>query len=1095
MRPFIIQPKPNCCTRRLLSKTAFQHQHTSNCSSTNNRVSNKNINDNGKGNSKGIDVGSSLSFRLEHKLSSRLATIRTQEDVASSSYSSSFLPTNVQSRHYSTMRTPKLFNKKNNVLVTSTVAPIIHDKYYRRDSQIRYGNFQNYSSSSILTAANGVILGDDDLSNGNYDDNVNDNGNDNGNGNNNNDTRPISSDSQLITQTERILNESLTPIGSFTASTMEHAVKLMEEWTLQSESNNSFIHSATQITRLLHRIILENQGGNPQAYFHTAMAESACLYWRKISPEQCPRQTLQIISWMRDSGVVEERFMPYNNMISILTKCRNRQAALAVQGLLYRMIALEAEMQKSEEGQDDDIFHMDMTSNCRPDVITYNSAIATWMHIARSEDDAGDRAVEILNQMKVGYRMRSMGKDIGGGRYITDDDDKVTTVKPNILSFSMAMNTVLRAKKKKNASEAALQAEDLLQDLIYFHRDTWKEEDVKEAKRSFDNVFEALNQCAHTEPEAAQRSVKLLRFMENAGIEDLLPDTKTYNTVIGALAKQLDISSIFEIKDIITDMTRNHDAGKNKDAKVTTQTYNALIKAYVKHGQEASAESILLQMQDEHNKGNDDVRPDSVTWNLVIEAHAKSQDERAAHKTAIIMDKMVEFGKKHPDVKPDKVTITSMLKSLVRKAVKGNKNVGQQAVNILDKIIESYRGGNELMKPDKIIFSTVINCVAKCGKSNAGIEALLLLNRMQKMHEEGLPNLKPDTVTLNTTLSALANTQTAEAADQAGKLLQAMLRSNDEEMAANVQSYTLVISAWAKSGARESTEKIEQLLLEMEKVDNEAKPNHVTYSTVLNAFAKSTDPSSYDRATRVLKRMEDGAINVVPNAFCYASVMECISKSRDRRSISSKALDLLQRLCNQSASRRSNKDSYTVVFNTAIKALEKSSEKRKDKVAQQFLSLMREGHESEAIKAPLNVRTYNAVIRACVFTIGSGNDKREAFIAAFDTLKELRSATNVSPDLYTYPAMVRASEELLGRSDYDLEQIRSIFTMCCEDGLVDALLLKNMVNFLPKDFMRSLLCTENKEPSQVRLNDLPREWKSNIYNKKSDGRRSGKKNN
>jgi hypothetical protein len=311
-----------------------------------------------------------------------------------------------------------------------------------------------------------------------------------------------------------------------------------------------------------------------------------------------------------------------------------------------------------------------------------------------------------------------------------------------------------------------------------------------------------------------------------------------------------------------------------------------------------------------------------------------------------------------------------MLKSLVRKAVKGNKYVGQQAVNILDKMIESYQRGNELMKPDKIIFSTVINCVAKCGKSDAGTEALLLLNRMQKMHEEGHSNLKPDTITLNTTLSALANTQTAEGADQAGKLLQAMLRSNDDEMAANVQSYTLVISAWAKSGAKESTEKIEELLLEMEKVDDEAKPNNVTYSTVLNAFAKSNDPSSYERATRVLKRMEDGSINVVPNAFCYASVMECISKSRDRGSISLKAMDLLQRLCNQSDSRRSSRDSYTVVFNTAMKAIEKSSEKRKDKIVTQFLSLMREGHKSGAITAPLNVRTYNAVIRACVFTIG-----------------------------------------------------------------------------------------------------------------------------
>jgi pentatricopeptide repeat protein len=1054
MRPFIAiqpKPKPNCwCMRRCLSTTTPGQQ-------TNHPGNNIKKNTLGTFSRLKTELSSTTGLHIDGL---PLSDWRVQRRSQSQS----------QSRHYSS--------------ILSTIAPSNHilgtssdDRYNRRGLQINHAVYEKYASSS----ASSIDIGDDDP--------MSTNG-----------TLPITSpksESELNAQTYSILDESLTPIGSFTTDTMEEAVKLMEEWTYQRQNSSTNtriqLQPATQITQLLHRIILENKEGNPQAYFHTAMAESACLYWRNVSPEQCPRQTLQIIGWMQEGGVVEERFMPYNNMISILTKCRNRQAALAVEGLLYRMIALEAEMEKDEK--DDDILYtnmdmnMNMNSNCRPDVITYNSAIATWMHIARSEEDAGERAVKILNRMKGGYRMR-----IGKSKGDWCEEDDMTTVKPNILSFSMAVNTVLRAKKNNITSDAALQAEDLLQDLIYFHRDTWEEEDLKEVKRNFDNVLEALNQYSQYNPEAAKRAIKLLRFMENSKEKDLLPDTKTYNTVVGALAKQGDKSSISYIQDIITEMSRNLDDGKNEEAKVNTQTYNALIKAYVKHGQETSAESILRQMQYEYDQGNHDVRPDSVTWNLVIEGHAKSQNERASHNTANIMDQMLEFGKKHPDVKPDKVTITSMLKSLVRKATKGNQNSGRQAVDILDKMIESYSSGNELMKPDKIIFSTVINCVAKCGRSDAGSEALLLLNRMLKMHKEGYSNLKPDTVTLNTTLSALANTQTAEAAEQAGKLLQAMLKSNDDDMAPNVQSYTLVISAWGKSGAKESTKKIEQLLLEMEKVDDTLKPNTVTYSTVLNAFAKSNDPSSYDSAIRVLKRMEDGLINVVPNAFCYASVMECISKSSDRNSIPSKAMILLRQLSNQSASGRTSKDSYTVVFNTAIKALENSSEKRKDKVAKQFITLMKEGHESGAIKAPLNVRTYNAAIRACAFTKGGDNDKREAFSTAFDTLNELRSAKNASPDLYTYPAMIRASEELLGLSDNDLKQIRSIFIMCCADGLVDALLLKNMVNFLPKGFMRSLLRTE-KEPSQVRLNDLPREWKSNIYSNSSDGRRSGKRNN
>ena len=124
----------------------------------------------------------------------------------------------------------------------------------------------------------------------------------------------------------------------------------------------------------------------------------------------------------------------------------------------------------------------------------------------------------------------------------------------------------------------------------------------------------------------------------------------------------------------------------------------------------------------------------------------------------------------------------------------------------------------------------------------------------------------------------------------------------------------------------------------------------------------------------------------------------------------------------------------------------------------------------------INIRTYNAFIRACVFTKGNQEDKKVAFTTAFKALQELREWEGVSPGLYTYPAIFRAGEELLGRSHKDLESLRSIFYLCCQEGLVDTLVMKNMVNFFT-----SLLRTK-KDPA----------LKSNIYNIKFSGRRIGK---
>ena len=804
------------------------------------------------------------------------------------------------------------------------------------------------------------------------------------------------------------------------------------------------------MTNILYRIIQENQEGNPQAYFNSAMAETVCLYWREVATDAsvCPSKTLEITRKMQ--SILEEEAMPYNNLIAILCKCRSKQAAVAVEGLLYRMIQLQ------KEG----IFEWDTA-----DVVTYNSAIATWMHIAREEKEAGERAVAILNRMKGAFR-------IGDGG-----------IKPNILSFSMVINTLLRSE----GHEAALQAEDILQDLIFFHSKSWSGDDMKELTRNFENVLDALKRQAENDPKAADRALNLLRYMEK--VPGLLPDSNIYTIVISALAKRRDKSAISDIEDVIDDMKRNYETGRSQRAKINTSTYNALIQAYVKHGKEKAAESTLRQMEFEYENGNHDVKPNSITWNLVIEAHAQSRSERAAYNMALMMEKMIEYGKKYPEIQPDKVTVSSMLRSLVRKATNGKNTAGQQAVLVLDKMIESYKNGNQLMKPDKIVFSTVINCVAKSGRGDAGSVALELLTRMHAMHKEGHSNLKPDTVTLNTTLSALASSQTIDAAAQAEKLLQAMISSKDSEMAPNVQSYTLVISAWAKSGAKETTEKVEKLLLDMERID-EVKPNTVSYATALNAFAKSKDPFSYERAMRVLQRMEDESIAVRPNAYCYGSVMECIAASPDKSTICTKALALLQLLSEQHNIGRNSKESYTVVFNTAIKAIERSEEKRKDKVASQFLNLMKEVNESGIVKAPLNARTYNAVIRACAFTKGDKSEKMAAFDTAIDALNELRATRGLAADSYTYPAVFRAGEELLSYSAEDLERLRNIFQMCCDDGLVDALLLKNMVNFLPKDCMRSLLRTE-KTPASVRLNDLPPEWRRNIYSNQSDGRKRG----
>jgi len=313
-------------------------------------------------------------------------------------------------------------------------------------------------------------------------------------------------------------------------------------------------------------------------------------------------------------------------------------------------------------------------------------------------------------------------------------------------------------------------------------------------------------------------------------------------------------------------------------------------------------------------------------------------------------------------------------------------------------------------------------------------------------------------------------------------------------MTPNVSSYTAVISAWAKSGARETVDRVERLLLDMERSDTgSVAPNVMSYSTVLNALAKSKDPSSMERSMRILQRMENEQFDVRPNSYCYASAMECISTSPNKKMICDHALTLLRRMTDyQSVDKndQNKNESFTVVFNTAIKAVERSGERRKDQVAFHFLTMMKECHKDGILNAPPSVRTYNAFIRSCAFTDGGRNERSEAFNTAVEALEEMRALEGVELDMYTYPAAFRACQELLLiNCEEDLERMRNIFESCCEDGLVDALVLKNMSNFLPQAFMMSLLRTR-KVPASVRLKDLPHSWRRNIYSAKHSGRKT-----
>jgi pentatricopeptide repeat protein len=875
--------------------------------------------------------------------------------------------------------------------------------------------------------------------------------------------------SLLKKDTESILS---IPQGQFTSNQISQAIEIINTWLTTHESKEG-IHNATKI---LQHIINETQIGNPRSFLNLNIIQKIMMKWIKIDPISCVSKIQDIVNHLHN--VYDGEYFPYNLVIGVLTKCHRIDAAKYSTILLQQALDQSNKdflvgrigrnqknswgrgynnrnnVQKSMTSAFVDNYHLHNNGNhTKADTVTFNSVISCWMNIATNEIRACDEVMRVLNIMKGSYRLGNIN------------------VKPNKLSFSMTMSTLLQS----NHPLAALYAEEVLQDMIYFVTDDsggHNNDDEKPSKDAFDNVLNALIKFNSNDDDNTRKEdnlKKAFHLVQQMYELNLKPDTLTYNSIIAMiLTTKRNREAVEAIEEMIDVMKQKYSSGSNVNAKVDTISYNSLIKAYANNHDAKMAEKILRHMISESENGNLDVCPDIITWNSVLEAHAKRKSTKSVEASTRILHEMSQ----HDGIKPDKVTMSLMMIALTRSAHRGEKDAGKQALLILDRMEAKYEEGNELLKPDTFTYTQIIHCIARSGDPECYSMAMNVLGRMKELRLKGRENLKPDTATLNAVLLAIAN---SKGPDEAEKFLDSMDASSDPTTAPNAISFSTVISAWGKSVDKNRLDRVYTLLQRMERKNSNVKPNTVAYSTVLDVLAKSNDPTAIPRSMKILQDMEDHYIHdksVRPNAYSYSAVMEAISNNPNRTSIASDAQELLSRMIKMATSIENDGASYTIVFNNAIKAIQKSSEKKKAKKVKTIFDLMKTLHESGKLSASPTVRTYNAILRCCAFTSGSALEKRDAFDIALDAFMELRNDKHISLDSYTYPAMFNACEKLLGKEKKDYEAVKLLFYFCTEDGLVSNLVFNNLKNYLPGDVFKSIVGSE-------KLHTLREEWGRN----------------
>jgi hypothetical protein len=199
----------------------------------------------------------------------------------------------------------------------------------------------------------------------------------------------------------------------------------------------------------------------------------------------------------------------------------------------------------------------------------------------------------------------------------------------------------------------------------------------------------------------------LLEWMESLfhehGWYDVRPNRVHFNTMINALANQGSTrgkgqyGSGIEAVEVLDKMKRLYEEGGNNDVRPDIITYNAVLHAIAKErtdkkDEDTGARAEMLLQRLEQGEEGDGLLPDIVSYNTVLSAHMNSFAPDAATKMQNILDRMISF-----NIEPDLRSYTMCIHALSKSSRKGS---AQKAEDFLRYMEESYEGGQKHLKPD-----------------------------------------------------------------------------------------------------------------------------------------------------------------------------------------------------------------------------------------------------------------------------------------------------------------------------------------------------------------------------------------------------------
>jgi pentatricopeptide repeat protein len=485
----------------------------------------------------------------------------------------------------------------------------------------------------------------------------------------------------------------------------------------------------------------------------------------------------------------------------------------------------------------------------KPTLETFNYVLEAWSRC--TDVRAPPRAVAVLSAMKL------MG------------------VEPDTRSFRHLIWTWVRSGHRD--------AEKEVKRILSFMENQLRESGREQQHPNIDCYNGLLSMYAKRTNQQHKAESLLTRLLQDylQGTTTIKPDYLSFYTTIGACCKIRDPVKAEKVYRQMLEMAPTLDLQLERYVEIFLRVFTELLECVAKSSNEGFAshtDELLRDMLGSLQTGDlkfvsyklggpidMSLQLKAHTFNVVLEAWARSRSPEKAAKADAVLEKMKEM-----NVRPTSETYTALLACNIHDA--------HRAHDLLFEII----GGFE--RREHAAFPTVhwFNCVLEAWSKTPNDEALAKSNhvfmKMRAIHNVH-KYLEPTTKTFEHLMAIVAHQRNPSAAEYwMTDILKR--RARDPSIILSTSIFNSIIFAWIwnEDPMIDQVSRVYDIFHDMKEVFH-CEPDQYTYQFMLQCLARSNYEDKAQRAQHLVEELEDRGI--VPSTRVYNEVLAACAFSVD----------------------------------------------------------------------------------------------------------------------------------------------------------------------------------------------------------------------